>query len=75
MRIYSYYTFVILCCISNVVIIFLYNLLKMKIPELLLLCVRKPRVFYITTQHNKTRVLDVIVMQVQVYTERVVCKY
>lgn len=47
----------------------------MKIPELLLLCVRKPRVFYITTQHNKTRVLDVIVMQVQVYTERVVCKY
>lgn len=46
--------------------IFSYKL-KVKITELLLLCVRKPRAFCITSQHNKTRVLDVIILKVSVY--------
>lgn len=46
--------------------IFSYKL-KVNISELLLLCVRKPRAFCITSQQNKTRVLDVIILKVSVY--------
>lgn len=47
---------------SSVRIIVMYKLLKANMPKQLLLCVRKPKAFYVTSQHNKSRFLHVIIL-------------